>query len=135
MPKILIFKNDYINYGINNELVEDMELAVNINKTIFVEDYIKGIDSYKGNIIALIDLNQKFFKMSTNIEYSGKIVIDEKDISKAFLISEFLEIITYDNKALKGFRGSKFIKGILQHKGKEIFVLSDDIINAFNKDK
>lgn len=91
--QIIVFKLGGEEYGLLIDQVKEVVMTPNITKLPQTPSYIKGVANIRGNIIAVVDLEEKFYdeEMSTkeiNDSLNYTLVIESEEFKLGVLVKE-----------------------------------------------
>jgi purine-binding chemotaxis protein CheW len=91
--QLIIFKLGNEEYGLSIEQIKEVVLTPRIARMPQTADYIKGVANIRGNIIAIMDLEQKFGLTKANTTESGDnsnytLVVESDEYKVGVLVKE-----------------------------------------------
>lgn len=93
LMQLVVFKQGEEEYAMNIDQIKEVVITPNITKMPQTPEYIKGVANIRGNIIAILDLEEKFGIKSNdnNLNALGKnftLVIESEDLKIGILVKE-----------------------------------------------
>jgi len=148
--QIIVFRQGDEEYALHIDQIKEVVITPSITRMPQTVSYIRGVANVRGNIIAIIDLEEKFNLRRTNDDPGGKnytLVIESEDVKMGVLVREVPNTLTiseadFDTSTsiISDTAGdSNYIKGIVKTHGKliiliDIFkVIGQDAITTFSK--
>lgn len=91
--QLIIFKLGNEEYGLSIDQIKEVVLTPRIAKMPQTVDYIKGVANIRGNIIAIMDLEQKFGLVKSDISESSvnshyTLVVESEEYKVGVLVKE-----------------------------------------------
>lgn len=152
--QVIVFKQAGEEYGLLIDQIKEVVITPAITRMPQTPHFIKGVANIRGNIIAIIDLEEKFGIKSENSTRNSSahgytLVIESEEFKMGVLVSEVPNTLTISTKdieeasnfATSGNVDQDYIKGIIKLENRlviliDIFkVLSDrekEVINTRN---
>lgn len=152
--QLIVFKLGNEEYGLNIDQIKEIVLTPSITKMPQTEDFIKGVSNIRGNIITIVDLEERF-GVNTHLtqaekEKSGQytLVIESEALKIGVLVREVPTTLAASDNDIDESQNivhdssmdDNYIKGIVKVEGRliiliDIFkVMTEEIINnATNK--
>ena len=134
--QIIVFKLDGEEYGVHIDQVKEVVLTPNIAKLPQTPSYIKGVANIRGNVIAVIDLYEKFYQKQTSTKEINEsmyytLVIESDEVKAGILVKEVpntLAVATNDIEEAVNLRQdsnteNNYIKGIIKQEGRLIVLI------------
>ena len=126
-------------YALDALLVTEIIEYQNITKVPMTQSCVKGVTNVRGNIIAVIDLLDRFELGITKITPRTSLAIIKKEyndkmIDVAIIIDQVFEVDNINNIELKKVPSfgtkidKKFIKDIAKYNNEDIAILNTDMI-------
>ena len=120
------------------EVVEIVEYQ-HITKVPMMSDFIKGVTNIRGNIIAVLDLMQRFGEEESIIKNKTSLVIlknrqTDKELQIAIIIDEVYEVEQISSSEIENTPSfgtkidKKFIKSMVKYNGNYLPILDIDVI-------
>ncbi|WKK83073.2 chemotaxis protein CheW [Marivirga arenosa] len=149
--QIVVFRLGDEEYGLHIDQIKEVVLTPNITKMPKTPDYVKGVANIRGNVIAIVDLSQKFGleATATNMESSYTLVIESDEYKMGLLVKDVPNTLSINVSTIEDdvFTGESFsektnFSGIVKMEDRLIVLI--DIINVitdqeasqlFNKQK
>jgi purine-binding chemotaxis protein CheW len=140
--QLIIFKLGDEEYGLTIDQIKEVVLTPNIAKVPQVPNYIKGVANIRGNIIAIMDLEEKFGlkrveadlqspEITINSNYT--LVVESEKYKVGVLVKEVpntLSVHTSDIESYTHFANNKsdetYIRGVAKS-GERIIIMIDMI--------
>ncbi|MTI40051.1 chemotaxis protein CheW [Fulvivirga lutimaris] len=93
LMQLIAFKQGEEEYAMNIDQIKEVVITPNITKMPQTPEYIKGVANIRGNIIAIMDLEEKFGIKTKegNTDAAGKnftLVIESEDLKVGILVKE-----------------------------------------------
>jgi len=128
MTQLIVFRQGKEEYGIHIDQIKEVVLTPNITKMPQTPDYVKGVANIRGNIIGIVDLEEKFGLKDINStqkanEVSNYTLVIESDTFKVgLLVTEVPNTLSVNVSAIErsvnlmGEQGSEedYIQGIVK---------------------
>jgi purine-binding chemotaxis protein CheW len=95
--QIIVFKQGNEEYALHIDQIKEVVITPPITKMPQVESYIKGVANIRGNIISIIDLEDKFGLKKTDRNESGNnytLVIQSEEIKAGLLVQDVPNTMT-----------------------------------------
>lgn len=90
--QLIVFKQGNEEYGLAIDQIKEVVLTPKITKMPQTPNYVKGVANIRGNIIAIIDLEEKFgiANKTTDTYTEGKytLVVDSEEFKVGILVKE-----------------------------------------------
>jgi len=91
--QLIVFKQGQEEYALHIDQIKEVVITPNITKMPQSASYIKGVANIRGNIIAILDLEERFGLSKSNVEAvnSSKnytLVIESEDFKVGILVKE-----------------------------------------------
>lgn len=142
--QLIIFKLGGEEYALNIDQIKEVVLTPSIAKIPHTPKYIKGVANIRGNIIAIVDLEEKFEiqdERNHNVKNSYTLVVANEDIKIGVLATEVPNTLTvYENDIDTSSTVIQYsnlkedcIKGIVKTPGRMIILV--DMIKLMNTDE
>ena len=141
--QLIVFKQGNEEYGLTIDQIKEVVITPNITRMPQTPAYIKGVANIRGNIIAIIDLEEKFGISGKSVENvkSGNytLVVESDEIKIGILVKEVpntLTVSTADidetvNVIQDDTQDSNYIKGIVKVNNRLIILI--DIFQVMSK--
>lgn len=144
--QIIVFKLGSEEYGLPIDQIKEVVLTPSITKVPLTSDYIIGVANIRGNILAVVDLEDRFDLLSpigSNIEtkYNYTLVIESEELKVGILVREVPNTLAIAEKDIDlspgllsdGNNDRNYIKGIVKLPQRLIILV--DIFKIFAKDE
>lgn len=97
--QLIVFKLGQEEYGLSIEQIKEVVLTPRIAKMPQTPDYIRGVANIRGNIIAIMDLEQKFGLNSSteqikNDAFNYTLVMESEEFNVGILVKEVPNTLT-----------------------------------------
>jgi len=99
--QIIVFKQGDEEYALHIDQIKEVVLTPNITRMPQAPSYIRGVANIRGNIIAILDLEEKFNLRRTNTESSGNhytLVVESDSVKMGILVREVPNTVTVTQK-------------------------------------
>jgi purine-binding chemotaxis protein CheW len=143
--QIVVFKLGDEEYAMMIDEIKEVVLTPNISKIPLMPSYIKGVANVRGNILAVLDLEEKFglLKADNSVGQNKKnyiLVVESQTHRMAILVREVpntltildSQIDTSPNVVVNDEHEGDFIKGLVRLENRLIILL--DIFSIISKD-
>jgi purine-binding chemotaxis protein CheW len=135
MFQIIVFKQGDEEYALQIDQIKEVVITPNVTRMPQTPSFIKGVANIRGNIIAILDLEDMFNLKRTNTLGEGKnftLVVESEDIKMGLLVrevpntlsvaaSDFDESVNIINDSQVD---SNYIKGVIKS-GERLIILID----------
>jgi len=135
--QIIIVRFGEEEYGLSIDQVKEVVMAPNITKLPQTPSYIKGVANIRGNVIAIIDLNERFNGEGTSTELINKsnyytLVFESDEYNVGILVKEVPNTMTVAKKDIEEAThigndstalGNNYIKGIVKYENRLIILI------------
>jgi purine-binding chemotaxis protein CheW len=135
MFQIIVFKQGDEEYALQIDQIKEVVITPNVTRMPQTPSFIKGVANIRGNIIAILDLEEMFNLKRTNTLGEGKnftLVVESEDIKMGLLVrevpntlsvaaSDFDESVNIINDSQVD---SNYIKGVIKS-GERLIILID----------
>lgn len=135
-PQVVVFSAGDEKYAIDIDRVERIIEYSESTPLPETSDYVLGLITYQENILPVIDLNQRFYRVkSTKGDDSKILVVSLEEYKIGLLVDTVTEINSIESemieKPLGLVRGisSNYIKGLIKKEGSIIIYL--DVVEIF----
>lgn len=133
--QIIVFKLGEEEYALQIDQIKEVVITPGITRMPQTPEYIKGVANIRGNIIAILDLEEKFNLKRANNQNTANnytLVVESDDVKVGILVrevpntltigaSDFEESVSIINDAQND---NDYIKGIVKA-GKRLIILID----------
>lgn len=141
--QIIVFKQGDEEYALHIDQIKEVVITPSITRMPQTPSYIKGVANIRGNIIAILDLEEKFnLKRShgTNTENNYTLVVESDDLKMGILVREVpntLNIGASDFDESVGIindvnSDGNYVKGIVKYDKRLIIVI--DIFKVIDQE-
>lgn len=142
--QIIVFKLGNEEYALMIDQIKEVVITPNIAKVPLTPSYIKGVANIRGDILAIVDLEEKFGIMQPNSENSTKegyysLVVESDNLNMAILVKEVPNTLSVTQSdidespnLISDQQGEKnYIKGIVKLADRIIILI--DIYSVIDK--
>ena len=122
--QIVVFRLGDEEYGLNIDQIKEVVITPSITRVPQKPSFIKGVSNIRGNIIAMLDLEEKFGLRKTIDEHAGSnftLVIDSFEYKMGVLVKEVPNTLSIAESAIEEFAlagdsnaEQSYIKGIVK---------------------
>lgn len=143
--QIVVFKLGGEEYAMMIDEIKEVVVTPNIAKVPLMPSYIKGVANVRGNILAVLDLEEKFGMLKEDsIEAQSKknyiLVVESETHKMAILVREVPNTLTIldsqidasPNVVVSDEQEGDFIKGLVRLENRLVILL--DIFSIISKD-
>lgn len=97
--QLIVFKQGSEEYGLHIDQIKEVVLTPNITKMPQTPSYVKGVANIRGNIIAIVDLEEKFgIQKQEGTEHKSTnnytLVVESEDFKIGVLVQEVPNTLT-----------------------------------------
>jgi purine-binding chemotaxis protein CheW len=97
--QLIVFKQGNEEYGLHIDQIKEVVLTPNVTKMPQTSSYIKGVANIRGNIIAIVDLEEKFGiqkleAVELNSTNNYTLVVESEDFKIGLLVKEVPNTLT-----------------------------------------
>lgn len=99
--QLIIFKLGGEEYALNIDQIKEVVLTPNIAKIPQTPNYVKGVANIRGNVIAIVDLEEKFNLINNNRESlrgNYTLVVESESFKIGILVKEVPNTLTVAEK-------------------------------------
>lgn len=132
--QIIVFKQGDEEYALQIDQIKEVVITPNITRMPQTPSYIKGVANIRGNIIAIMDLEEMFNLRRTNTATDGKnftLVVESEDVKMGLLVREVPNTLSvpaadFDesvNIVHDPNVGGNYIRGIIKANGRLIILI------------
>src|SRR6188768_235318 len=89
--QIIDFKQGEEEYALHIDQIKEVVITPNITRMPQTPSFVRGVANIRGNIIAIIDLEEMFGLKRTNANHIGKnftLVVQSEDLKMGILVNE-----------------------------------------------
>lgn len=138
LQQIVVFKLAGKEYGFHIDQITEVVLTPPITRMPRTQSYIRGVANIRGNMIAMVDLEEKFALKSDEQAIGSYTLVIESDATKiGILVSDvpnILSVLTDNIEQLSsGDPGNAYVTGII--KLEERLIIMIDIFKAINENE
>lgn len=122
--QVIVFKIGQEEYGLLIDQIKEVVLTPNLTQVPEVDNYIKGVANVRGNIIAVIDLEERFRIVKKKTDQIGKyvLVVASEDCKLGVLVKEMPKTLSITRSKIEEYNSvvggnssdAKYIKGIIK---------------------
>lgn len=143
--QLIVFKLGGEEYALTIEQIKEVVLTPAITNIPHTHDYIKGIGNVRGNIIAIIDLEDKFkMRKSENWKGNYTLVVESESFKVGILSEQVPDTLAVADSQIdnslnfgagseSGGMDSNYIKGIVKLDNRLIILI--DIFKILNEEE
>jgi purine-binding chemotaxis protein CheW len=145
--QLIVFKIGHEEYGLVIDQIKEVVITPNISKIPLTPNYIKGVANVRGNILAIIDLSERFGlnaaseKTPVVKQQNYTLVVESEDFKMGILVKEVPNTLTVTqsdidqspNVISEGNSEKNYIKGIV--KSGERMIILIDVFKIISKDE
>jgi purine-binding chemotaxis protein CheW len=138
--KIIAFKLDNEEYGLNIENVLSIERIQHITRIPNVPPFVKGVMNLRGNVIPVLDLREKLNLGQSKYSESTRVIITKlNDIELGLIVEKTSNVINVVPEAVEsaetaGLNNIHF-EGIFKFEGHLIILLNlEELMKQLNKE-
>jgi len=134
LMQIVVFKLGNEEYGMQIDHIKEVVITPNITRMPQSSAYIRGVANVRGNVIAILDLEERFNLERMIIEKGGRytLVVESEEMRMGLLVSDVPNTITVNAEEVDinvgivgdGSTDSNYIKGIVKS-GNRLIILVD----------
>lgn len=142
--QLIVFKLGEEEYGISIDQIKEVVFTPNITRMPQVPSYVRGVANIRGNILAIVDLKEKFGLNSqeeTSEENSSNytLVVESQDLNIGILVKEVPNTLTVSssdidetiNVVQDNQEEQHYIKGIVKIESRLIILI--DVFSVMQK--
>ncbi|MEJ1237076.1 chemotaxis protein CheW [Chryseolinea sp. T2] len=132
--QIVVFKLGNEEYGMQIDHIKEVVITPNITRMPQSASYIRGVANVRGNVIAILDLEERFNLERVILEKGGRytLVVESEEMRMGLLVSDVPNTITVNSAEIDtnagivgdGQTDSGYIKGIVKS-GNRLIILVD----------
>ena len=139
--QIVVFKMGEEEYGVQIDHIKEVVITPNVTRMPQCPKYIRGVANVRGNVIALVDLRERFsLEADTQHTSAFTLVVESDELRMGILVSEVPNTISVDvseidtNTSLIGDANAEgnYVKGII--KSGKCLILLIDILKIVDQD-
>lgn len=90
--QIVVFKLGQEEYGLHIDQIKEVVITPTITRMPQTPAYVKGVANIRGNVIAILDLEEKFdlkrYEAGTDVKNNYTLVIESEDYKMGILVRE-----------------------------------------------
>ena len=143
--QLIVFRQGTEEYGLHIDQIKEVVLTPNITKMPQTPNYVKGVANIRGNIIGIIDLEEKFgIKEATTTEEANKasnytLVVESDEFKVGILVTEVPNTLSVNSADMEhsinivhdNNVNSDYIQGIVKLENRLIILI--DIFKVLNE--
>lgn len=143
--QVIVFKQAGEEYGLLIDQIKEVVITPNITRMPQTPSYVKGVANIRGNIIAIIDLEEKFDLKEAGDTLQNKkdqgytLVVESEEYKVGILVNEVPNTLTVSSKDIEDAINvantsdseQDYIKGIVKLEGRLIILI--DIFKVLNE--
>jgi purine-binding chemotaxis protein CheW len=140
--QIVVFKLGQEEYGLAIDQIKEVVITPNITQMPQTPAYVKGVANIRGNVIAILDLEEKFkLQRSRDIVNTGNnytLVIESDEYKMGILVREVPNTLSISTSSIEGsvFTGDQqaeqnYITGIVKLEKRLVIMI--DIFRVINE--
>jgi purine-binding chemotaxis protein CheW len=141
--QIIVFKQGHEEYALSIDQIKEVVITPTITRMPQTLPYIKGVANIRGNIIAILDLEEKFNIKRPTDQHTGNhytLVVESEDFKMGVLVREVPNTLTISaadfdesmNIITDVTSESNYVRGIIKVQGRLIILI--DIFKVINQD-
>ena len=144
--QIIVFKLGDEEYGLQIDQIKEVVLTPNITRIPLTSKHIKGVANVRGNILAIIDLEERFGLKTDNesatwTKPNFTLVVESEDFKMGILVREVPNTLAISEKDIDvspniiqdTTQDKNYIKGIVKKQSRLIILI--DVFKIINKDE
>lgn len=144
--QIIVFRLGTEEYGLMIEQIKEVVITPNITKVPLTSKFIKGVANVRGNILAIIDLEERLglessFKNDMEATISYSLIVENEEFRMGILVKELPNTLAITNKAIDQSPNiihdhsidKNYIKGIVKLPNRLIILI--DIYKIISKEE
>jgi len=130
--QIIVFKLGSEEYGLYIDQIKEVVLTPYITKLPEVADFVKGVANIRGNVISILDLEERF-RINKNSENYGKytLVVASEEFKIGILVKEVPNTLSVSESSIEkseNFKatstmGEDYIMGVVRMNGRLIILI------------
>ncbi|MBC7920405.1 MAG: purine-binding chemotaxis protein CheW [Ferruginibacter sp.] len=133
--QLIVFKQGQEEYGLTIDQIKEVVITPPITRMPQTPSFVKGVANIRGNIIAIIDLEEKFGLRSPSDEAPSvghyTLVVESEEFKIGILVKEVPNTLTVSeadieestNLVLEGAAEGNYLKGIVKVKDRLIILM------------
>ncbi|MDN5212720.1 chemotaxis protein CheW [Fulvivirgaceae bacterium BMA12] len=143
--QLIVFRQGTEEYGLHIDQIKEVVLTPNITKMPQTPNYVKGVANIRGNIIGIIDLEEKFgIKEATTTDRANKennytLVVESDEFKVGILVTEVPNTLSVSSADMEHSINivhdhnvnSEYIQAIVKLKDRLIILI--DIFKVLNE--
>jgi len=144
--QVIVFKLGTEEYGLTIDQIKEVVITPNITKVPLAAFYVKGVANVRGNILAVIDLEERFGLHSnqatdSNEKHNYTLVVESDDLKMGILVKEVPNTLSISEKNIDESPNiiqdqnadKNYIKGIIKLQNRLIILI--DIFKVIAKEE
>lgn len=96
LEKFLTFISDELIYGVSTDYVIEIFTNYSITRLPVVPDYVMGIINVRGQIIPIIDIRTRMYKMPMESDTSCIIILEIDGVSVGIMVDSVSQVLDID---------------------------------------
>ena len=139
--QIIVFKQGEEEYALHIDQIKEVVITPNITRMPQTPSFVRGVANIRGNIIAIIDLEEMFGLKRTREAHLGKnftLVVESEDLKMGILVNEVPNTLSVPAKDFDesvniindSHVNSNYIRGII--KSNERLIILIDIFKVID---
>jgi purine-binding chemotaxis protein CheW len=133
--QLIIFKQGQEEYGLSIDQIKEVVLTPHITRMPQTPSFVKGVANIRGNIIAILDLEEKFGLRSDLVEAAPigqyTLVVESEEFKIGILVKEVPNTLTVsqadieetNNLVQDGSGEGNYLKGVVKVKDRLIILM------------
>src|SRR4051812_22040909 len=133
--QLIVFKQGQEEYGLTIDQIKEVVITPHITRMPQTPSYVKGVANIRGNIIAIIDLEEKFGLRSPSVETTTvgnyTLVVESDEFKIGILVKEVPNTLTVSEADIEettnlvhdGTTEGNYLKGVVKVKDRLIILM------------
>ena len=99
--QIIVFKQGEEEYALHIDQIKEVVITPTITRMPQTPSFVRGVANIRGNIIAIVDLEEMFGLKRTNANHIGKnftLVVQSEDLKMGILVNEVPNTLSVSQK-------------------------------------
>jgi len=144
--QVIVFKLGTEEYGLTIDQIKEVVITPNITKVPLAAFYVKGVANVRGNILAVIDLEERFGLRSAQAtdaeeKHNYTLVVESDDLKMGILVKDVPNTLSISEKNIDESPNiiqdqnveKNYIKGIIKLQNRLIILI--DIFKVIAKEE
>lgn len=142
--QLIVFKLGNEEYGLTIDQIKEVVLTPTITKVPLAAQYIKGVANVRGNILAVVDLEDRFSlngAKQPDVKHNYTLVVESEDVKMGILVKEVPNTLTIADDSIDDSpniiqdqtNDKNYIKGIVKLPNRLIILI--DIFKVIAKEE